>query len=224
MKTVTLAMLVALNTGLMAVETENVKSTPLDSLLHDLENKVYIGIDIGNAKVESTDNLSATLLVSPYTTGAISSSNKNSGNAQTLKIGYHIDSNSRVMAFYQNMSADNAKGSTYGIGYDYLIGDNEIKPFVGVFAGRNTVKISSKDSMTDSDISGMGYGAQAGVNYTFNTNVSFEAGYRYMKLNSEKTATYSGPEVTYRGNLATLTETVKVDKITNLFVGVNYRF
>jgi len=214
MKTVavTVSMLIALNTGLIAAETtERVK----------FENKVYIGVDIGNAKVESTDNLSATLLVSPYTTGTVNSSNKSSGNAQTLKIGYHVDSNNRVMAFYQNMSADNTKGSTYGIGYDYLIGDNEIKPFVGVFAGRSTVKISSKDSMNDLDVSGMGYGAQAGVNYTFKKHVSFEAGYRYMKLNSEKTATYND---TAYGYPATLTESVKVDKITNLFVGVNYTF
>ena len=223
MKTVTLAMLVALNTGLMAVETENVKSTPLDSLLHDLENKVYIGIDIGNAKVESTKDLIGERL-DTHKVESGSFSNKKSGNAQTLKIGYPIDSNSRVMAFYQNMSADNAKGSTYGIGYDYLIGDNEIKPFVGVFAGRNTLKISSQDGRTDSDISGMGYGAQAGVNYTYTKNVSFEAGYRYMKLNSEQTVTYSGPEVTYLGYDGTLTRTVKVDKITNLFVGVNYKF
>ena len=84
--------------------------------------------------------------------------------------------------------------------------------------------LSSKDSLSDSEVSGMGYGAQAGVNYTFNKNVSFEAGYRYMKLNSEQTATYSGAEVTYLGYPATLTETVKVAKITNLFVGVIYRF
>jgi len=205
MKKVTLAMLIALNTGLMAVETQN----------------VYIGVDIGSTQVESTDNLSATLLVSPSTKSAVSSNNKSSGNAQTLKIGYHIDPNSRVMAFYQNMSADNAKGSTYGIGYDYLIGENAIKPFIGVFAGHNTLEISSKDSRTNSDVSGMGYGAQVGVNYTFNTNVSFEAGYRYMKLNSDQSATYND---TLYGSSATLTETVKVDKITNLFVGVNYTF
>ena len=125
---------------------------------------------------------------------------------------------------YQNMSADNTKGSTYGVGYDYLIGESAIKPFIGVFAGRNSIKVNSKDSMSNSDVSGSGYGAQAGVNYAFNKNVSFEAGYRYMKLNSEKTATYSGPEVTYLGYAATLIETVKVDKIINLFVGVNYTF
>ncbi len=204
MKTVTLAMIVALNAGLIASQTQT-------------DSNIYVGVDIGQTTVNSTTKLSSELLVDPYTKGSISSDTQESGFSQTLKLGYMFNANNRAIAFYQNSSAEDVKVSMYGVGYDYLIGESSFQPFVGVFAGRSSVN----DSKNDLDASGMSYGVQAGVSYALNTDISLEAGYRFMKANMEQSASYND---TAYGYPATLKETAKVDTLTNMFVGVKYKF
>ena len=162
------------------------------------ESGIYVGVDIGNTDFDMTVNLNGS-----------SSSDSDDGGSQTLKIGYYMDKNSRVYASYQNVNADGADIYTTAIGYDYLIGNEAYKPFVGAFVGYGSAEIDD----TTIDISGMNYGMQAGLNYAINENFSVEGGFRYMKSSMEYSI--SGP-----GGTASL----EIDTIQNWFVGANYKF
>ncbi|MCX6077524.1 MAG: outer membrane beta-barrel protein [Campylobacterales bacterium] len=208
MKIVTLAIIIALNAGLIASETQTDSNTFID--------KLYIGVDIGSTQLETkvTNNVNVPALAK---SNSSSLSDTSSGFSQTLKLGYMFNANNSAMVFYQNSSAEDIKVSMYGVGYDYLIGESSFQPFLGVFAGRSSIN----DSKNNLDASAINYGAQVGVSYILNANISLEAGYRFMKSNMEQSASYSD---TAYGYPATLKETAKVDKLTNMFVGVNYKF
>jgi opacity protein-like surface antigen len=63
------------------------------------------------------------------------------------------------------------------------------------------------------DIAGAVYGAQAGLNYAFNENISAEAGYRYMKSNMEDSISGVGGTAKF-----------EIDPIKNWYIGANYKF
>ena len=161
-------------------------------------NGVYVGADIGSTHYDGT--------VSARGTSATTSE---SDGSQTLKVGYYLDTHNRIDAFYQHINIDDGKAYTTGIGYDYLIGENKFKPFVGAILGYG----SAKDDAGTLNISGTIYGAQAGLNYSINDNFSVEAGYRYMKSNMDDDIVVSGVNFN-----------VEIDPISNWFVGVNYKF
>jgi opacity protein-like surface antigen len=146
-----------------------------------------------------------------------SDNDKSSGFSQTLKLGYYFNQNNRVMAFYQNCNADDAKVSMYGAGYDYLIGESAFQPFIGVFVGQSSLD----DSKNNFDATATNYGAQVGLSYTFSQNISLEVGYRFIKSDMQQSNSYSD---TAYGYATTLKETAKVDTFTNMFVGINYKF
>ncbi len=173
----------------------------LASGLMAADSGVYVGVDVGNTEYEGTANWN-------YSGFSGSENAKSDGSSQTLKIGYYFDANNRVNAFIQNISIDDAKAYSYGVGYDYLIGSNAFKPFVGVFVGGNTV---SPDD--ESSASGAIYGAQIGLNYAINANFSAEAGYRYMGSTMEEEWT-DGVD----------SESYEIDSMNNWFVGLNYKF
>lgn len=162
------------------------------------ENGFYMGVDIGNTEY----NFKASAF-------GISAENEDDGGSQTFKAGYFIDKNNRASAFYQNVNVDNGDGEMYGVGYDYLIGNNAFKPFVGALLGYGSSE--SDDGIID--LSGSVYGAQAGVNYTFNENFSVEAGYRYLISDMDDTVRVSGVDVK-----------VEIDTVKNWFIGANYKF
>lgn len=180
MKKIALAVLLA--SGLIAADSGN-----------------YIGIDIGNTKFD----MKASAL-------GVSAEESDDGGSVTLKLGHYFDKNSRALICYQNVNVDGGDSYHVGIGYDYLIGDNDIKPFVGGFVGYGSAEV---DDIPELDISGVVFGAQVGVNYAINDNFSVEAGYRYMKSNMEDSITVSGVDIK-----------VEIDPISNWFVGVNYKF
>lgn len=163
------------------------------------DDGVYVGIDIGNTAMDY--DISAS--------NGYSESGDDNGGSQTLKIGYYFDKQNRAGAFYQHVNVDNGKAYITGIGYDYLIGENDFRPFVGAILGYGRLK--DDDGITD--ITGALYGAQVGLNYTINENFSAEAGYRFMKSNMEDTIVDSGVSVT-----------IDLDPVTNWFFGVNYKF
>lgn len=164
---------------------------------------VYVGFDLGSTEYKGTDKWTSTW----WGSGSESFSDKEA--SQTLKVGYYLNANNRVNAFLQRIDLDEAKAYSYGIGYDYLIGDNAFKPFIGVLAGRNTLNPDDGGS-----VSGTIYGAQLGVNYAFNENFSAEAGYRYM-ASTMKDSWSEGPGET---------GSFEIDSIRNWFIGVNYKF
>ena len=160
---------------------------------------VYVGVDFGNtdAKFEAELN------------GASLGSSNDDGGSQTIKVGYYMDANNRVAVFYQNINVDGGDAGVYGLGYDYFIGDHDLKPFVGLMIGQGNFEVDGLPV----DISGFVYGMELGLNYAINRNVSFEAGYRYLKSEMEDTIT--GP-----GGSATFT----IDPVKNWYVGINYKF
>jgi opacity protein-like surface antigen len=171
----------------------------LTSGLMAADNGAYIGLDVGNTEVE----LKATV------NGSSAGSVKDDGGSQTLKVGYYIDKNNRVAGFYQHVNAEDGSVGMYGVGYDYLIGDNAFKPFIGAMLGYGSFKVDN----TPVNISGAVFGIQAGLNYSFNENFSAEAGYRYMKSNMEDSFSGIGGTANF-----------EIDPIKNWFIGANYKF
>lgn len=164
------------------------------------ESGLYVGVDMGNTAFDmKASALSASV------------KDKDDGGSQTVKGGYYFDRNSRLSAFFQNINVENGEGQLYGAGYDYLIGDDPFKPFVGVLAGYG----SFDDDAGEVSLSGYLYGAQAGVNYELNEDFSIEGGYRYIVSKVDGTVRDIGTGINV---------TIEVDPVTNWFIGVNYKF
>ena len=170
------------------------------------DDGVYLGADLGNTKADFK-----MFIHDPN----INFSKKDDGGSQTLKVGYYFNSNNRIAAFYQNINIEDGNGDISGIGYDYLIGDHELKPFAGVMAGYG----SMDDDYFGFDISGAFIGAQLGINYAFNDNISIEAGYRYMKTNMNDTVAVIVIDL---GEIRDLD--IEIDTLKNWFIGANYKF
>lgn len=161
----------------------------------------YMGVDMGGINVDYKARSAST-----------SSNSSVDDTAVTLKGGYYFNQNNRVYGFYQYVDPDaqNASFNQYGIGYDYLIGTSPLKPFVGVMAGRANSKVNN--SRDNFDISGMLVGAQVGLSYSFNSNVSIEAGYRYID--------YTNAE----GYESVDAVNVEATDAQNWFAGLNFKF
>jgi len=161
------------------------------------ENGFYVGGEVGTTHIKAADTISGT--TTSYTGNRIS---------EALNAGYYLNQNSRAYIAYQYVAADKNKDipqstNIYSVGYDYLFGTSSLKPFVGAILGYSTY--------TDGDfkVNGMVYGAQAGVDYKLNNNLSFDAGYRYLG---------SSAETTYNGDKSTM------DNFQTFFVGAHYKF
>lgn len=170
----------------------------LTSGLMAADSGVYVGIDLGKTKFDLTASAMG-----------VSATEKDDGGSQTLKVGNYFDKNSRASAFFHNVNTDGGTTHSYGVGYDYLIGNDALKPFVGAIIGYG----SSKPDDGSYNLSGLIYGAQAGLNYALNENFSLEAGYRYMKSNMEDTIRVLGVDVK-----------LEADPVQTWFVGANYKF
>jgi len=162
------------------------------------EHGVYIGADIGNTSGDFKITLNGS-----------SQTESDDGGSQTLKLGYYFNANNRAAVFYQNINADGADAHNFGVGYDYLIGNHDFKPFIGLMIGQGSYSLNDLPL----DISGMTYGGQLGLNYTVYEGLSFEAGYRYFKSTMEDSI--SGP-----GGTANF----EIESLANWFVGANYKF
>lgn len=145
----------------------------LASGLTAAENGFYGGFDMGDLKVNAT-----------VTSGVNTYKGHEADPAYTFKAGYYFNENNRIYAFYQYVDPD-ASGVTfkeYGAGYDYMIGESALKPFIGILGGRLNTK--ADNTLDKFDISGNFVGAQAGISYAVNTNLSIEGGYRYLNYSN----------------------------------------
>ena len=163
------------------------------------DSGLYVGIDAGSTTIDVKASV-----------GSVSASGDDSAGAQTFKVGYYFNENMRTSFYYQNINMDAGDASSYGVGFDYLIGSNDLKPFIGFIVGKSSI---SEDSNTIPEIEGTHYGAQIGLNYAMNNHFSFDLGYRYLKSNADATAVISNIDVLVE------TETVK-----NWYIGANYKF
>jgi opacity protein-like surface antigen len=180
----------------------------LASGLMATDSGFYVGADVGNTAMDGD-----IIMYIPDYSYNDSTTIEDDGGSQTLKVGYYFDKNNRASAFFQNVNVDGGDSRTFGVGYDYLIGDNNFKPFIGLIVGSGNME--SDDGSVS--ITGVVYGAQLGLNYAFNENFSAEIGYRYLKSNMEDSISGEIDGTAY-------TEEVTIDTVKNWFVGVNYKF
>lgn len=165
------------------------------SALMAADNGWYIGIDTYKTRSDIT-----------VTNGAATDKQNLTRNSKTLKAGYYLSKQGRANIFYQRSDTmDDTKGSLYGAGYDYLIGDYALKPYVGVLLGY------SKYSQPNLTMDGNFIGANMGLNYAFGEKFSIEGGYRYMHSNAS-------------GTFISSASTAKVDALKNWYFGGNYKF
>ena len=198
-------MVILFNKGKIMKKITLIALLGLSSSLLASDSGLYFGIEGGSNKVEIATKNEVHVLAT-NTTRSTSSSTTENETEQTFKLGYHLSANMRAYGFFQMGDID-----TYGAGYDYMFGDANLKPFIGVVVGK--AKLDNMDSMA--------YGGQAGICYAFGDRFSLEAGYKYLKTNADTSDTFSD---TYLGDPATLTQKVEIKSIQNLFIGMNYRF
>ncbi|MDD2652397.1 MAG: hypothetical protein PHX44_05020 [Sulfurimonas sp.] len=118
----------------------------LASGLMAADSGIYVGVDVGNTKFDMKASASG-----------VSAEESDDGGSQTLKVGYYFDKNNRASICYQNVNVDGGDSYHIGIGYDYLIGNDDFKPFVGAFVGYGS---ADDDELPELDISGAVFGVQ----------------------------------------------------------------
>ncbi len=129
----------------------------------------------------------------------------NKSGAYGLSVGYYVNDNIRTYGFYQHLNRGDFAQPTkaYGAGADYLIGDSNLKPFIGAIVGYSTYK----DGTYKQD--GLAYGGQIGIDYKVTSTISVDAGYRYLISDSKHTSGSYVEEVT---------------SFQSFFAGANYKF
>lgn len=165
-------------------------------------NSLYIGVDGGVTWAVSKTSIPSLDFYE---------SEKSHGSSETFKVGYYLNDNNRINGFYHKINGSDAK--VYGAGYDYLIGDTVLKPFIGGMVGYSSFKDDGDNITPATNLRGNIFGFQAGIDYTINKNISIEAGGRYLKSYATQTINDAGTDITF-----------KVDPMHNLFIGANYKF
>lgn len=155
----------------------------------------YVFIDSGTTK--DKDNTTATLA--------------------NLKGGAVLDKTHRVSLSYSPTFDNEGNIHNFFVGYDYLIPvNNENRFYIGAHAGISNFE--GKKDMTDYDMSGFSYGAQAGYIYDITRNIEFELGVIYTKYNLD----IDGKRKSVDGSVAVTNLELKYSVGT--FVGINYKF
>jgi outer membrane protein W len=106
---------------------------------------------------------------------------------------------------------DKVEYSSTSINYDYYLPlkSNNIQPYIGAGIGYGKYYPYAEHSNSDTDLN-----FKIGASYTTNNNFQFELGYKYVKTNA--TVDFINED----GDK----EHWSVDKITGLYLGMNYKF
>ncbi|MEH6453741.1 MAG: outer membrane beta-barrel protein [Psychromonas sp.] len=163
---------------------------------------LFIGATLGNQW--SNTEISLTEMGS----NSESSSNMNAG----IRAGAIVNDTHRFTGSYTRSEAvdkDFADIRSHLIlaSYDYLVpltDDGKVKWFAGVSAGA----AAAKSDLLGNEMTAV-LGAQTGVQYNFDNNISVELGYRYLNQDIEA----KSAEGSY-----------KLDHTQQLYVGADYRF
>jgi len=167
---------------------------------------VYIGIDIGNTKVK-------------HQVTAIDNSNshfssKGDGDAHTYKIGYQINNHNRLYAYNHTVRCKgDADFNIAGFGYDYLFGNDNLKPFAGILIGYGNYNDDTKRVVT---ITGNIFGIQGGINYDYDFLEGFSSELGYKTLISNMEGIFSEKN--------NLDYKIEISDIRTWYIGFNYRF
>lgn len=148
------------------------------------------------------------LLSSLLTIQLFANNNQLESTLEALSDEYYIDNNNRTYIAHQNIDSNTDTTGATTIGYDYIIDDGDIKPFIGAMVG-----FSSYISDHNIDIADTIYGAQAGINYSIDESFSLDAGYRFIKSSMNDTVIINNTPVK-----------LEIDNVRDAYVGVKYSF
>lgn len=150
------------------------------------ESGLYVGVEAGKTRQNE-----------------ISSGTKfhNTSTSYAVNGGYYLDQNNRAYAFYTYITKGDyaSRTNAYGVGYDYLIGTSQLKPFIGAIVGYSSY-IDGGFKQT-----GMAYGGQVGIDYAVNKQFSLDAGYKYLLSDAKEGS-------------------VETKNFNTFFAGANYKF
>ena len=199
--------------GLYATANKSLKSALIlilfSQVLFGVEKDIsgiYIGGDIGNTKVNH-DVISITNSNSNF-------SFKNDADFYAYKVGYQINNHNRLYAYNHNLRCEgDADFSIVGVGYDYLFGNDNLKPFVGILVGYGRYDDNIENGTT---ITGNLFGIQGGINYDYDfpEGLSSEVGYKMFVSNMEGVLSQDG-NLDYK---------IEILDIKSWYIGLNYRF
>jgi hypothetical protein len=133
-------------------------TTLLASGLMAADSGFYVGADVGKTKAKTDVSYSGSFGGYPYSE---SESTSDTATATTLKMGYYIDKNNRTTVAIARANFDGLTETALSVGYDYLIGESALKPFIGVIAGYGQFKPDEVEKAK-----GTFFGGQAGMALT----------------------------------------------------------
>lgn len=163
----------------------------------------FIGLDLQKVQIDHTQDDNYDLSGWNW--------NNNSQNAVNLNIGAYLDENSRLYADFTNFSLSDANHNSIGAGFDYLYGDRDFQPFIGVVAGYSM--LDYKDSAVSTD-AGFHYGIQAGISYDIGI-LSLETGLRHIISTISHAGNHKATDVAYN---------MELKSFTGWFIGIKHLF
>lgn len=175
---------------------KTVLATLLATSLMATSNENYFGISAGNAQLDVRIN---------------GTDFNTDGTHFTASLGHYYGDTSRISATYTYV--DKAAGvdanDAFSLAYDFIlpIYENMFSCYAGPVVGYTRYKESSGG--TSLDLSGIHYGAQAGVIVRVVDNVEIETGYRYLIETGKDTF----PDVN-----------IEADSVKVWYIGGNFRF
>lgn len=162
------------------------------------DNVPYIGVSVGNTEMKSSINTA-------------NFESKNNDTHYTGTIGQYIDEYARVSLSYTYVEPTGHIQNSDGVSlaYDFIVPviDNTVLLYLGPVIGYT--RFEEEALGVKLDLSGMHYGAQAGVIVRIIDNIEIEGGYRYLVETGEDTV---------------LGVDVEADSLRMWYAGVNFRF
>ncbi len=122
---------------------------------------------------------------------------------------YYLTKNSRTYVAYQNINSKDVTAGATTVGYDYLIGEGNIKPFIGAMIGFSSYNVDTYNVELADTI----YGGQAGISYNLDKRIALDAGYRFVKSGMNDTISISSTPLN-----------LELEDISGLYFGLNYNF
>lgn len=162
------------------------------------DNVPYIGVSVGNTEMKTSVDTA-------------NFESKKDDTHYTATIGQYFGDYGRISLSYtyveQTGYIQNSDGAS--LAYDFILPvvDNTVLLFVGPVVGYT--RFEEEALGVKLDLSGMHYGAQAGVIVRVINNVEIEGGYRYLVETGEDTV---------------LGVKVEADNLRMWYAGVNFRF
>lgn len=163
----------------------------------------FVGLDVGKIQFEHEQNEDYDLSGWSW--------NNTRANAINLNAGAYLDDHSRLYANFSNANLNDANYKSLGLGFDYLYGDRDFQPFIGVIAGYSILDYEASSMSNDY---GFYYGLQAGVSYDIGI-LSVETGFRHA-LNTLSRAGHN--------QITNTAYNMELESFSGWFIGIKHLF